>query len=79
VAIARATAMRPAIVLADEPTGNLDRRSGSEVMRLLEELNGQGVTVLVVSHDPEIGARARRLLRMVDGRIVEDRPQEGRA
>jgi putative ABC transport system ATP-binding protein len=72
VAIARATVMRPQIILADEPTGNLDQTTGQEVLRLLETLNGQGVTLIVVTHDAAIGARARRLIRMVDGRIVGD-------
>jgi putative ABC transport system ATP-binding protein len=72
VAIARATVMRPAVLLADEPTGNLDRATGEEVMRLLEELNRQGVTLLVVTHDQTLGARARRRLSMVDGSIQSD-------
>jgi putative ABC transport system ATP-binding protein len=72
VAIARATVMGPAVVLADEPTGNLDRASGREVMALLEGLNRDGVTLLVVTHDPEIGERAGRRVRMVDGRIDSD-------
>jgi len=72
VAIARATIMSPAVLLADEPTGNLDRRSGEEVMRILEELNRRGITLIVVTHDPEIAARARRRVRMLDGRIAED-------
>jgi putative ABC transport system ATP-binding protein len=75
VAIARATIMRPALLLADEPTGNLDRSTGEEVMRLLEELNAQGVTLLVVTHDQTLGARARRQLAMVDGAIASDTGQ----
>jgi putative ABC transport system ATP-binding protein len=72
VAIARATVMQPGVLLTDEPTGNLDRASGKDVMALLEGLNAGGVTLIVVTHDPEIGARARRRLRLVDGRIVSD-------
>ena len=73
VAIARATVTKPRMILADEPTGNLDRASGRDVVRILEDLNGEGITLLVVTHDPELAARARREIRMVDGRIVEDR------
>jgi putative ABC transport system ATP-binding protein len=72
VAIARATVMEPEILLADEPTGNLDRSSGKEVIELLEGLNRQGKTLLVVTHDPELGGRARRRMKMMDGRIVQD-------
>lgn len=72
VAIARATVMEPGLILADEPTGNLDRASGSEVVKILEDLNQNGITLLVVTHDPELGARAKRTLRMVDGAIVSD-------
>ncbi|MDP2785433.1 MAG: ABC transporter ATP-binding protein [Sulfurimicrobium sp.] len=72
VAIARATVMQPAVILADEPTGNLDRATGQEVMNILEGLAAKGVTLILVTHDPEIGNRARRKLRMVDGRIVAD-------
>lgn len=75
VAIARATVMEPDIILADEPTGNLDRASGNEVVGILEELNDKGITLLVVTHDPELGARSHRCLRMVDGRIVADEAQ----
>jgi putative ABC transport system ATP-binding protein len=64
VAIARATVMRPAVLLADEPTGNLDRSSGREVIRILEDLNAAGLTLIIVTHDPELGGRARRRLRM---------------
>jgi putative ABC transport system ATP-binding protein len=72
VAIARATIMQPAMILADEPTGNLDRATGDEVIRLLEELNARGVTLIVVTHDATIGKRARRRLDMEDGMIRAD-------
>ncbi|WP_284615148.1 ABC transporter ATP-binding protein [Aquabacterium humicola] len=72
VAIARATIMQPALILADEPTGNLDRATGDEVMRLLEGLNARGVTLIVVTHDAQMGARARRRLAMEDGAIRHD-------
>jgi putative ABC transport system ATP-binding protein len=72
VAIARATIMQPAMILADEPTGNLDRATGEEVMRLLEELNQRGVTLIVVTHDTTLGARARRQLLMEDGELRHD-------
>ena len=72
VAIARATIMQPAMILADEPTGNLDRATGEEVMRLLEELNGRGVTLIVVTHDATLGARAHRQLQMEDGELKQD-------
>ena len=73
VAIARATVMRPSILLADEPTGNLDRTSGKEVVQILESLHENRVTLLVVTHDPELGRRAHRQLRLMDGAIAEDR------
>lgn len=72
VAIARATIMRPTILLADEPTGNLDQSSGESVIQVLEALNDKGIILLVVTHDPDIGGRARRRIRMVDGRISVD-------
>jgi putative ABC transport system ATP-binding protein len=72
VAIARATIMQPALILADEPTGNLDRHTGEDVANLLEALNGQGVTLIVVTHDPLLGARAGRQLVMEDGRLKSD-------
>ena len=72
VAIARATIMQPAMILADEPTGNLDRATGEEVMRLLEELNSRGVTLIVVTHDTALGARAHRRLLMEDGELKHD-------
>jgi putative ABC transport system ATP-binding protein len=69
--------MRPAVVLADEPTGNLDRASGKEVVQILERLHEQGVTLIVVTHDPELGRRAHRQLHMVDGAIEHDRRNAG--
>jgi len=72
IAIARAIVMRPPILLADEPTGNLDRASGEEVVQLLERLNQQGMTVLMVTHNPELAYRASRKLTLVDGIIVAD-------
>ncbi|PKO87734.1 MAG: macrolide ABC transporter ATP-binding protein [Betaproteobacteria bacterium HGW-Betaproteobacteria-12] len=72
VAIARATIMQPALILADEPTGNLDRHTGEEVVNLLEALNASGVTLIVVTHDQAMGARARRRLVMEDGRLQSD-------
>ena len=73
VAIARATIMQPHILLADEPTGNLDRVSGNEVIDILEALNQQEIALIMVTHDPELGRRARRQIHMVDGRIGSDR------
>ena len=72
VAIARATITEPALILADEPTGNLDRQAGGEVMDTLEALNRQGITLVVVTHDPQLGARAGRRIQMVDGEIARD-------
>lgn len=69
VAIARATIMKPHILLADEPTGNLDRVSGNEVVDILEALNRQNITLIMVTHDPELGRRAGRRITMVDGKI----------
>ncbi|MEK7811701.1 MAG: ATP-binding cassette domain-containing protein, partial [Pseudomonadota bacterium] len=72
VAIALATVMNPRVLLADEPTGNLDRTTGWEVLKLLEGLLEQGITLVVVTHDAEIGARAKRQLHMLDGAILSD-------
>lgn len=69
IAIARAMIMQPAILLADEPTGNLDSKSGSEIIELLEQLNQQGVTLMIITHDSNIGERAKRRIRIVDGTI----------
>ncbi|MFZ3019439.1 MAG: ABC transporter ATP-binding protein [Gallionella sp.] len=72
VAIARATVMNPTVLLADEPTGNLDRNTGWEVLKLLEGLLEKGISLVVVTHDAEIGARAHRQIHMLDGRILSD-------
>lgn len=72
VAIGRALVMQPKLLLADEPTGNLDSQSGADVVNLLEELNKKGITLVVVTHDSALGTRARRKVRMADGRIIED-------
>jgi putative ABC transport system ATP-binding protein len=70
VAIARAMIMKPEILLADEPTGNLDSQSGLEIVELLESLNRQGITLIVITHDQKLGDRATRQIRIIDGRIV---------
>ena len=72
VAIARAMSMRPAVILADEPTGNLDRHTGQEVIGVLEQLHAAGSTLVIVTHDADIGGRAKRRIRIVDGQIVAD-------
>jgi putative ABC transport system ATP-binding protein len=72
VAIARATILNPAVLLADEPTGNLDHKTGAEVVALLEKLHHEGTTVIVVTHDRELGSRAKRRIQMRDGEIIED-------
>jgi putative ABC transport system ATP-binding protein len=79
VAIGRAMVMRPGVLLADEPTGNLDRHAGGEVVELLESLNASGITLIVVTHDPAIGQRARRRIKMIDGRIDSDTRIDARA
>ncbi|GAA0587605.1 ABC transporter ATP-binding protein [Kribbella sandramycini] len=72
VAIARALATEPRILLADEPTGNLDAQSTDEVLGMFDELNAEGRTIVVITHETEVAARARRLVRVADGRIVAD-------
>ena len=79
VAIARAMVMQPTVLLADEPTGNLDHVSGAEVLTALEALNARGITLLVVTHDEEVAARSRRHIRMRDGRVVIDERPPGAA
>jgi putative ABC transport system ATP-binding protein len=76
VAIARALVTNPAIVLADEPTGNLDSKTGEEIMQLFHELNDQGVTLIIVTHEPEIAHHCSRSITIRDGKIVEDRYHE---
>lgn len=71
VAIARAVITKPVMLLADEPTGNLDHHSSLDVINILEELNQQGITLLIVTHDLELGKRARRTIRMMDGKVSE--------
>lgn len=73
VAIARAVAARPPVILADEPTGNLDSSSGREVMRILHELSDEGRTIILITHDNEIAEEANRIIRIQDGKIVSDR------
>jgi len=75
VAIARALVTHPALILADEPTGALDSRTSLEIMALLQELNRQGMTVVVVTHEPDVARFARRVLRFLDGRVVADEPR----
>ena len=74
VAIARALVNDPEIVLADEPTGALDQKSGAAVMDLFEKLNAEGVTLIVITHDANVGGRAKRILHIVDGEILEHKP-----
>jgi len=76
VAIARAIATKPPIIMADEPTGALDSKTGLEVLGFLRELNKEGTTVILITHDNSIAATARRIVRLADGKVVEDRQQE---
>ena len=76
VAVARALINDPSILLADEPTGNLDSQTGAEIMALFNELNSKGNTIVLVTHEEDIAARARRIVRLKDGKIRDDRPNE---
>ena len=73
VAIARSIVMEPDVLLADEPTGNLDSTSSKEIIKLIEELNKGGLTLIVVTHDTDIGSRSERLIELLDGKIVKDK------
>lgn len=72
VAIARALVNNPPVILADEPTGNLDRKSGDEILKIFQDLNEKGITVIMVTHDPDIASRSQRVVRFLDGKIVSD-------
>jgi putative ABC transport system ATP-binding protein len=74
VAVARALVNRPSLLLADEPTGNLDSRTSAEIMALFDELNAAGNTIVVVTHEEEIAGHAKRVVRLLDGRVVSDEP-----
>jgi putative ABC transport system ATP-binding protein len=78
VAVARALVTDPALILADEPTGNLDSRTTREVMALFQELNDQGITVLIVTHEPDVAKYAKRIVEVRDGHIIRDHPVEDR-
>jgi len=79
VAIARALVGRPAILLADEPTGNLDSKTSQEIMALIDQLHGQGQTIIMVTHEPDIAAHCDRVIRLEDGKVDTDVRQEGKA
>lgn len=76
VAIARALVNKPRLILADEPTGNLDSHTSEEIMRLFGELNAEGITIVLVTHEPDIAAHAKRQVRFLDGRLVSDQLTE---
>lgn len=78
VAIARAIVNDPSLILADEPTGNLDTENGNEIMSLFHQLNREGVTIILVTHEPDIAQQARRIIQMRDGRITSDEAVKGR-
>ncbi|WP_313756849.1 ABC transporter ATP-binding protein [Tissierella sp.] len=77
VAIARSLVNDPSVIFADEPTGNLDTKSGNEVMAIFQELNAEGVTIIMVTHEPDIAQHTKRMIVCRDGQIIEDRPVEG--
>jgi putative ABC transport system ATP-binding protein len=72
VALARAIVHRPPLLLADEPTGNLDSRSGAEILNILIDLNRQGVTIMIVTHDHDVATRCKRIINLKDGQVVGD-------
>ena len=76
MAISRALVGNPVILLADEPTGNLDSRTSSEIMALIDELHDQGQTIIMVTHEPDIAAHCERVIRLEDGRIASDKRQQ---
>ena len=76
VAIARSIVMEPKVLLADEPTGNLDSNSGKEIVKLIEGLNAGGLTLIVVTHDREIGKRSNRVIRLLDGKVISNQEQQ---
>ena len=76
VAIARAISTHPPVIMADEPTGALDSRTGQQVLKFLQQLNREGSTIILITHDNGIAATARRIVRIADGKIIEDHPQE---
>jgi len=78
VAIARALVNRPSLILADEPTGNLDSRSSIEIMGIFQELNDRGITIILITHEPDIAMYSKRRILLKDGRIIEDTPILGR-
>ena len=79
MAIARALVNKPRLILADEPTGNLDSQTSEEIMRLFGELNAEGITIVLVTHEPDIAAHAKRQVRFLDGKLVSDHLTEHQA
>jgi ABC-type lipoprotein export system ATPase subunit len=77
VAIARALVNGPSLILADEPTGALDSKTGAEILKLFDELHKQGLTLIVVTHDPKVAQRSERIVMLSDGEVVSDQPVDG--